>query len=500
MKEIKSSQPKSSFAKDVLKMASAPLCTQILGVILMPIITRLYIPDSYGTFQLFASIVTPIVAFVSLGYNDSIILPKKDEVASNLLCISLMFTATITLLTVFFIWFGSSSGVILKWLKAPELESYLWLIPVTVFVSGLYLSFSSWNVRNRRFSRIAASRISNAVVNKTVLIGAGFSGFATSGSLIVGRITGLMAASFILGLRIWKENALLFKRSIRWANIAQGMKRYRKFPMYNLWINLIGRLTTTVVIFLLSFYFSKTVIGYYGLGLVVLTLPTTFIAGSIGEVFYQRGARARDDGTNALLVERLFKQMARLGILLFLVLGIAGEDIFSFVFGANWAEAGVYAQILSFKMFVNFIATPAKILTNILEKQEVMLILQFVAIVISGASIIIGGLVSNIYLALVLFSLSNGIAFLGLSLYMFRLEGVSVPKTLVVLLKCFVSCAPVAIAIVLAKLCFSDFPLILIVTTVIGCAIYYGLLLKNDTVLQSTIIAVFKKEKPAQNI
>ncbi len=68
--------PKSTFAKDVLKMASAPLCTQILSVILMPIITRLYIPDVYGTFQLFFSIVMPIAVFVCLGYSGSIVLPQ----------------------------------------------------------------------------------------------------------------------------------------------------------------------------------------------------------------------------------------------------------------------------------------------------------------------------------------------------------------------------------------------------------------------------------------
>ncbi|KKL50991.1 hypothetical protein LCGC14_2299970 [marine sediment metagenome] len=326
--KLKSVSHENTFAKDVLRMASAPLCTQILGIILMPVITRLYLPDVYGTFQIFASIVMPIAVFAGLGYSSSIVLPQKDEVAANMLFVSLMFTVLITLLSILFIYWGS--GPLLEWLKAPELEAYLWVIPVNVLAHGLYLSLRSWNVRNRSFSRIAISRISDAAVNKGVLIGAGLCGFATSGSLIAGRLAGSLTMSSVLGAQIWQKNAELFKHSIRWHGMVQGIKRYRKFPMYNLWVGLISRLATTIIVFSLSFYFTKTAAGYYGLGLAVLSLPMTFIAGSIGEVFYQKSARAKHDGTNASLVTNLFKRMVYLGMLPFLLLAVAGEDFFAF--------------------------------------------------------------------------------------------------------------------------------------------------------------------------
>ncbi len=414
-----------------------------------------------------------------------------------MLCISLMFTIIITLLSTLFIYFGS--GYLLEWLNAPEIEAYLWIIPVTVLAHGLYLSFRSWNVRHKCFSRIAVSRISNAAVNKAVLIGAGFSGFATSGSLIAGRIAGSITMSGVLGASIWQENHQLFKSSVRWYNMIQGIKRYRKFPMYNLWTDLISRLATTVRVFLFSFYFSKAVIGYYGLCIVVLSLPTTFIAGSIGEVFYQRGARAKHEGTNSSLVEKLFNQMIRLGMLAFLVLAVAGGEIFAFVFGANWAEAGVYAQILSFKIFTDFMMTPAKVLTDILEKQEVMLIFYIVSIIMSGTSIIIGGLVNNIYAALYLFSLLNGLAILAFGLYMFRVNGVSLSRIFSMLLKCFISCMPAIGVIAVAKLFFEFSSLALIVIITICCVIHYGMFLKKDKVMQSTIQAFFRKGSPNQN-
>jgi len=487
---------KSSFAGDVAKMAVAPLCTQILGIVLMPIVTRLYSPDTFGVFQLFGSIVMPISVFVTMGYASSIVLPQNDEVASNMLCISLALTVLIAVLTIPLIWLGSE--LVLRWLKAAELGTYRWLVPVSVCVYGLNLSFRFWNVRSKGFGRIAASRISNAVTQKGVFIGAGLAGFAAAGSLIIGGIAGSVTMSCVLGGRIWQESGELFRRSIRWRSIVQGLKRYRKFPMYNLWTDLLSRLSASISIFLFSYYFSKSVIGYYGLGLAILSVPITFIGSSIGEVFYQRGARARYEDTNAALVESLFKQMIWMAMLPFLVLAIMGDSIFGFVFGANWSEAGVFAQILSFKIFVTFITNPALNLATILEKQEMGLTLCIATTVTSFISITAGGLLNNIYVALCLLSLLDGLVLFGFSLLMIRCVGLPLSRILGMLFKCFVSCVPVILVIAVAKWGFIASSLQLMIICAFGCVAYYGILVKEDKILQSTIMTVFRKTPPAE--
>ena len=491
---MKHRSQRSTFAGDVLKMASAPLFTQTLGIILMPIVTRLYDPAAYGTFSLFGSIVMPIAVFVGLGYSGSIVLPQRDEVASNMLCVSLSITLLMIALTIPLIWFGSD--LLLHLLKAPELGRYLWLIPVDVLAHGLYISFRSWNVRNRRFGRIAISRISNAVVNKGVLIGAGSSGLATPGSLILGGIAGSLAMSGVLGGRIWQESGQLFKRSIRWRSMVQGMKRYRKFPMYNLWTNVFARLSNSMTIFLFAMYFSQSVIGHYGLGLVVLSMPATFVGSSIGEVFYQRAARARHEGTRASLVENLFVQMARISMLPFLLLAVNGDGFFALVFGGNWVEAGIYAQILSFKLFISFIIIPLKTLPNIFQRQELSLMLSAATAVTTLMSIIAGGLLNSVYMALFLLSVSGGLVLFGFGLGMFSLAGVSLSGIVRVLLKVLVSCGPIIVAVAVAKWWFGASTVILIAISVIGSAAYYWRLWKRDKDLRSTILTILRKAKP----
>ncbi|MFC1535276.1 oligosaccharide flippase family protein [Thermodesulfobacteriota bacterium] len=269
--------------------------------------------------------------------------------------------------------------------------------------------------------------------------------------------------------------------------------------MYNLPTDLLGRLTASIPILLFAFYFSKSVVGYYGLGRAVLSIPMNFIGANIGEVFYQRAARKRHDGTIASLVENLFKQMTWMTMLPFLVLAIIGDSIFAFVFGANWSEAGVYAQILSFRIFINLITGPSLSLPTVVEKQELNLILRMATSITSILSITIGGLLNNIYVALCLFSLLDGLVLLGFGLFMICHVGIPLSRIFSILFKCFVSCLPIIILVALAKWYFGTSSPLIIIISAIGCIIYYAKLLKKDKVLQSTIMMLFRKVKPAES-
>jgi len=188
---------KTSFAGDVLKMATAPLVTQIIGIMLMPIVTRLYTPDAFGGFTVFGSILMPICILATMGYSNSIVVSENDETASNMLIVSLAFTGIITILSILFWWY--IEDLLIRWLKVPELKNYLWMLPVSVLLYGLKTSLLSWNLRNKRFGRISISKISLALTNKGILIGDGSSGFATTGSLLLGGIAGSITMSVVLG-------------------------------------------------------------------------------------------------------------------------------------------------------------------------------------------------------------------------------------------------------------------------------------------------------------
>ena len=117
----------NSFANDVITLASVPLISQLLGIFLVPIVTRLYTPEAFGLFNLFGSMTMLIAVFATMGYHNSLILPKTNDEALNMLLVCIFSNIIITLLSVLIIFFGYD--FILEILNAPELGSFLWLVP-----------------------------------------------------------------------------------------------------------------------------------------------------------------------------------------------------------------------------------------------------------------------------------------------------------------------------------------------------------------------------------
>ena len=143
----------NSFARDVLTLSSVPLISQVMGILLMPIITRLYAPEAFGLQSLFGSIATLIAVFSTLSYHNSLILPKNDDEAFNMLIICIILVFIISGCAVLIISFGYD--FIIQKSNTPELKHYLWLTPFFVFIHGLYQTLRFWNTRLRHFGKIA---------------------------------------------------------------------------------------------------------------------------------------------------------------------------------------------------------------------------------------------------------------------------------------------------------------------------------------------------------
>ena len=64
----------------------------------------------------------------------------------------------------------------------------------------------------------------------------------------------------------------------------------------------------------------------------------------------------------------------------FLVLLLFGEVLFSFIFGVNWAQAGVFSSILAFYLVAQFISSPFVNVLNLYEKQSLFLQINLVRV------------------------------------------------------------------------------------------------------------------------
>lgn len=407
-------QSKKSFGRDVGKLVTGTVIAQAIGICLTPIITRIFSPEIYGVASVFISLVSIITIIACMRYEMAIMLPKddKDAGAVFLLCLIILIGIIILCIPVLLMF----SDFIADILNSAIIADYLFLVPIAVFIDGLYLALRYWNTRRKRFGTQATTQALQSISGGCLKLGLGVSGFISPLSLIVSGICGNLLGTIILALQAIRSDFKLIVQSASWKNIRNQAKIYKKFPLIdagNQWIN---TLSWQLPVLMLTGLFSSTAAGLYSLGFQMLQLPMSLVGGSIGQVFYQRASVAKHNNTLPEVVESTCSVLILFSICPSLLLLIAGEDLFSIVFGAAWSDAGLIIQILALWTLVWFVSSPLSHIVGILEIQEFGLKMSMINLITRFFSLLIGGILGNLYLAILLFSVSGFFAY-GYCLY-----------------------------------------------------------------------------------
>jgi len=396
--------------------------SQGLVVLAAPVLTRLYTPEAFGIATLFTSIVAVIEVIACMRYETAIVLPADDSEGANLLAVSLLFVTVYGLLSVLLVTLGSV--LIIRILNAPQLAPFLWMLPIAVFVMGLFKALNYWNTRTRHFSRLSIARIFSSSTSVGGQIGAGAAGFASGGTMIAAHLGGSCIGTVVLGVQILRDRWQFFKMNIRWHKMVSLMKRYKKFPLYGSGSALMNVVSWQLPTFLLSAFFSMDIVGFYMLGHRILRTPMSLIGRALGQVFHQRAAVAYREGRLWTIVEPVFERLVMFSLFPMLLLTIVGKEVFIVFFGSNWSEAGIYSQILSIWTFFWFISSPMSTLIGVLEKQEFGLLLNSLILITRFISLGIGGLLGDARLAVTLFAVSGVLAYGYLNYFIITESGV----------------------------------------------------------------------------
>ena len=404
----------TTFKGDVLRLVSGTGLAQVITLLAAPILTRLYAPEAFGVAALFASITGILGVLACMRYELAIVLPDNDREAANLLAVSLVMTVLMAGLTIPVIGYGSDQ--ILAWVNMPELAPYLWLIPLAVLAHGVFTALNYWNTRTKHFTRLSIARVTSQVAGTGTSLGLGLAGYVSGGSLIAASLGGQAVATTVLGGQIWRDNGRFIRSSITWREMWAGVKRHRKFPLYSSWGALINTASWQIPILMLGSFFSPAVVGFYSLGFRLIQMPLSLIGGAVSQVFFQRGAEAHNSGDLGRLVEGLFNRMLIIGLLPSMILMVIGADLFAFVFGAEWREAGVFTQILAPWALVWFLSSPLSTVYAIQERQKKELVIHGSIFVTRISAIAGGGFLGSPRAAVVLFT-AGGILAYGYLLY-----------------------------------------------------------------------------------
>lgn len=485
-----SNQSNQAFVRGVSKLVSGAVLAQGLTILLSPILSRIFPPDTFGTLAVFVSIVEVLVVIGCLRYELAIMLPEEDQDAAHLLIASLLFAGMIALLSILGILFLADP--LLSWLKAPQLKPYLWMVPLATFSGSAYLSLRYWQNRRKAYHLLSVSQVLASGGKNLTQLGSGFAGMANAGGLISGQMLYSIVAAISLAIPTWKDLRSSFSH-IRGRRILELLHRYRKFPLNSTWTALLNTMSTQLPTLLLSRYFNPTVVGYYSFGSRVIQLPMTMLGTAIAQVFYQQAAEAQRAGELSRFVQATFQRLISLGLLPFLILTIVGEEAFRLVFGAEWAEAGVLVQIMSLWRYMIFIGSPLSTLFSIFERQEIGLVFGILLFGTRAASLTIGGNYGDARLSLVLYSISGLLLWIAIIIWILRTAKVSFSKVWQDSARFLAYALPVIGLLVGAKWVGNWGDLALLLLSGGGLLLYYGLITGRDPSLRSLFQGILKR-------
>lgn len=408
-------QLKNDLITNVLILLTGSVISQLINVIISPLLSRIYNPEDFGIYTIYSSIVGIFSVIICLKYELAIVLPKKSEDAINLVYLSKFVTLILTIIVMF-------SFVFLKdtFLNLLDIEEnyVLWFIPISLVFTGIYNSLNYWSTRQKLFKRISNSTIirSNSVA-ATQLIG----GFLKVGSigLVLGQIIGNIVASVVLAFQVWKDDKHLFKRAFNLNRIKELSKEYSDFPKYSAPQAFINQFTQSSVPLILNYFFSPTLVGFYSLALRILQLPVYLLGEAVRKALFPRMAEFFNSGKSlkGILVKSTYL-LCLIMIIPTLILIFWGPNLFSIIFGSKWYYAGEVSRWLGLWIYFVFITRPTIVAIQIVNLQKFFFYYETLGFFIKiGLFILIIAVSNSFLLSIIVYSISNAFSYVILFFY-----------------------------------------------------------------------------------
>lgn len=344
------------FRRNFLSIASANVAAQLIAIVFLPILTRLFSPDDFGILAIYTASQSVILA-VSTGRFEWLV-PNAGSASRVAALISLAFVAlgvTLVLLLGAALLFRTQITALIGF-PAESSGLLLLLLAVGVMAGGLQLIFQSWHVYLADLKTMSHSKLAQAAVTLGSSLGSGIAGAGSTG-LVASYVAGFWAAVVML-LR-GQRDLLRHLRAMTQARLRVTFRRFRGPVAAALALGVVNVLVAMSPIILLSRHYDETVVGWYSLVFRIATAPVTLVTTGLVHSFWADAADLAK--TDPLKLRSFYLQsIGRLSLLglIAVPIFIAGPLYIGPIFGAEWYGAGALLAAVTPYLFALIVFNP----------------------------------------------------------------------------------------------------------------------------------------------
>lgn len=378
--------------KNIAKITSGTMLGQIISLITLPILTRLYGAEIFGTWALITAIAMIIASYSDLGMSNLLMIESKKRLLKSYRVIS---TLSLLLSLISSLIISCFYNLFFENIQIPSYLFFIFLF-FTSFLSQQIQICYTWLNRVEEYNVL----MKNPLINYSVY-GIGGIIFGLLGFIQYGFFIAHLLGSIVTLINMKKKlpkGMLTFS----FKEVYNYLKENRKFAFYQMPTNVSNNLKSQTPTILINFFWGIEILGYYSITVRILKMPVILIAKSIGRVFFQVISGMKRQGTNLgdYVIKNVIKAM-KISIIPITCLVGFGDVITILFLGEEWEIAGDFVRILALQYFFLFLQNSMQGLAIVLDKQKYALIANATQIVGLIISILIGKyLFDSIYLAL----------------------------------------------------------------------------------------------------
>lgn len=403
---------KSKFTRNVAVVAGGTAGAQAVAMAFTPVITRLYGPEALGFLGTFTAIVSVVAPCAALTYPIAIGLPKDDGDAKGIARLSFCISVVLSILVALVVLVGKDWFV--DAFNLQSIAAFIMLIPLAMFFSAWLEIAQQWLIRKKQFSTTARVAVMQSLFVNFAKISIGWFNPAAI-VLIVLAVIGNALNSIMLFLSIKKRDVPVNHTDTKHSAtpLFELAKKYYDFPLYRAPQVFINSASQSLPVLLLASLFGPAAAGFYTLARLAMAVPSMLVGKSVGDVFYPRINEAVHNGEDITrLIIRATVMLAAVSLLPFVLVVAFGPWLFSVVFGAEWAAAGVYARWLAFFFYFNLINRPSVASVPVLGIQKGLLMYEIMSSASKALGLVIGFYVySSDIVAIMLFSVIGALVY-----------------------------------------------------------------------------------------
>lgn len=266
------------------KISSGTLIGQLISIISVPIITRLYGADIVGYMALFISISSVVNSFSDLGLTNAIMINDNEDDSHRIYkvvtTINLFISIIVSIFLMLFYNFPTGYNTI-----------FITCIVFLLMVCTQQAQISyTWLNKKQKYNVLMKNPVLSQIAILIVSVP-----LAYMGQIKYGYFIGVLAGQVFRLINMMKNLPSGFL-TFQVNDYKKTFKENKDFILYQFPTTVLTNLKNQMPTFLIQSFFGATILGYYSIAVRILNVPSQLLANSIGRVYFSTVSKMKNQG------------------------------------------------------------------------------------------------------------------------------------------------------------------------------------------------------------